>query len=101
AGRIPIARSKAPQRRSVSAMPMCWWGAAASSWGAPLDEFFAERVPDMLEQLRIARGLAHLHRIARPSNVHLEHILDLTGTRREQNDTVSQRQSLAEIVRYE
>src|SRR4029079_15058718 len=91
AGRIPIARSKAHRCRSLSAMPVCLSGVAVFSWTASLDEFFAKRVPDMLEQFRIARGLSHLHRIARPCNVHLKHILNLAGTRREQDDAISQR----------
>src|SRR5882724_7536420 len=101
ADRIPIARSRARQRKSVSAMPACLPGAPTSSWTAPLDEFFAERVPDMLEQFRIARGLAHLHRVPRPRNVHLEHIFDLPGTRREQDDAVSQCQGFTEVVGHE
>src|SRR5882757_2234500 len=101
ADRIPIARPRARQRKSVSAMPACFSGALTSSWTAPFDEFFAERVPDMLEQFCIARGFAHLYRVARPRNVHLEHILDLAGTRREQDDTVGQCQGFTEIVCHE
>src|SRR3954452_12662699 len=83
ANRIPIARSRAPRHRSISATPACLSGAAAFSWTAPLDEFFTERVPDVLEQLGIARGFADFYRVARSRNVHLEHILDLAGTRGE------------------
>src|SRR5882757_3115012 len=100
ADHIPIARSKVRQRKSVSAMPACFSDVATSSWTAPFDEFFAERVPDMLEQFCIARSFAHLYRVARPRNVHLEHILDLAGTGREQDDTVRQRQGFTEVVGY-
>src|SRR5258708_24235957 len=95
---IPIARSRARQRRSGSAMRAYWSYVAVSSRAAALDEFFAERVPDVLEQFRIAWGFAHLHGIARPRNVHFEHILDLAWSRRKQDNAVSQRQGLTEVV---
>src|SRR4051794_27132903 len=95
AGHSPIARSTAPRRRSISARP-AYCRCDVSSWLAPLDELLAERVPDVLEQLGIARRLTHLDRVARPRKVHLEHVLDLPGPRREQDDTVGQRQGFAE-----
>src|SRR5258708_9590983 len=101
ASRIPIARSTARQCRSISATPTCSRGGAASSWATPLDELLAERMPDMLEQFGITRCLTDVHRVARPREVNLEHILDPAGTCREQDDAVSQRQRFAEIVGYE
>src|SRR5258708_13117948 len=101
ASRIPIARSTARQCRSISATPTCSRGGAASSWATPLDELLAERMPDMLEQFGITRCLTDLHRVARPREVNLEHILDPAGTCREQDDAVSQRQGFPEIVGYE
>src|SRR3979411_2447753 len=80
---------------------MYWRVAATSSCPPTFDELFPERVPDMLEQLGIARRLAHLHRVARPRKVNLEHILDHAGPRRKQDDTVRQRQSCTEVIRPE
>ena len=54
----------------------------------------------MLEQFCIARSLPYLHRISRPRNVYLEHILDLAGTRLEQDNAIGKRQGFAEIVRH-
>src|SRR5882672_1353265 len=82
-------------------MKACWSGAAASSLAAPLDEFFPERMPDVLEQFCITRRLTHLDRIPRPHEIHFEHVLDLAWTRREQDDAVSQGQGFAEIMCYE
>src|SRR6202000_379759 len=72
--------------------------ACAISSLTPLDEFFAKRVPDVLEQFGVLRRLPHLHRVARPRKVHLEHVLDLAWPRREQDDAVSERERFAEIV---
>src|SRR6266478_9872581 len=80
---------------------MYWRVDATSSWLATFDELFPERVPDMLEQLGITRRLADFYRIARPREVHLEHILDHAGPRRKQDDTVRQRQGLTEVMRHE
>src|SRR5690348_9976502 len=82
-------------------MPRCLSDAVTASWAAPLDELFAERMPDALKQFRVVRCLAHFHRIARSGKVHFERILDLAGTRREQDDAVGECQRLAKIVRYE
>src|SRR5438105_4982993 len=101
AGHIPIARSTARQRRSISAMLAYLRDAAASSWAASLDELFTQRMPDVLEQLGITRGLAHLHGVPRPLKIHLEHILDPARPGREQDDAVGQCQSFAEVVRHE
>src|ERR1700730_15555194 len=55
----------------------------------------------MLEQFGITRRLPHLYRITRPRKVHVERILDHARPRREQDDTVGQRQSFTEIMRHE
>src|SRR3954466_5895929 len=98
AGHTPTARSTARRRRSGLARQACWCDAAAPSCAPPLDEFLAERMPDVLEQFGIARRLAHLHRIARSRKIHLEHVLDPARTRREQDDAVGKGQRLAEVM---
>src|SRR6266478_3610140 len=74
---------------------------AVSSWVSALHELFPERVPDMLEQLGIARRLPHPHRIARPCKVHFEHVFDLAGMCGKQDDAVGEGQGFAEVMRHE
>ena len=77
------------------------WSAVRRSWLAALDEFLAQRMPDMGEQLGIARRLAQGHRVARARQVDVEDLLDPAGPGRQQDDAVGERQRLAQIVGHE
>src|SRR5437879_12079292 len=93
----PIAKSKVRQGKSPPARPE-YWRVAPFSCAAALDELFAERMPDLLEQLCITWRLAHLHRIAWPGEVNIEHILDLAWPCRKQNDAIGKRQRFAKVM---
>src|SRR5260370_11967211 len=86
ADRSPTARSTARQCRSISAMSTCWRAVAASSWATPLDELLAKRMPDVLEQFGVMRRLPHLHRVARPRKIHIDHVLHPPRTRPDHDD---------------
>src|SRR5262249_8149193 len=66
---------------------------------ASFHEFLTERMPDLLEQFAIARSLAHLHGVARPREVDLKDVLDLTRPRRKKDDAIGEGKCLTKVVR--